>query len=33
MTDEAKDKSGIVYILKNEAMPGYVKVGKTTDLQ
>lgn len=33
MTDEVKDKSGIVYILKNEAMPGYVKVGKTTDLQ
>jgi hypothetical protein len=33
MTDEAKDKSGIVYILKNEAMPGYVKVGMTTDLK
>jgi len=33
MTDEAKDRSGIVYILKNEAMPGYVKVGKTIDLK
>jgi len=33
MTDEAKDKSGIVYILKNEAMPGCVKVGMTTDLR
>src|ERR1035438_8997823 len=33
MTDETKDKSGIVYILKNEAMPGYVKVGMTIDLK
>jgi hypothetical protein len=33
MTDEANDKSGVEYILKNEAMPGYVKVGKTIDLR
>ncbi len=33
MTDEANDRGGIVYILKNEAMPGYVKVGKTIDLR
>ena len=33
MTDEVMDKSGIVYILKNEAMPGYVKIGMTTDLK
>ena len=25
-----KDSNGIVYILTNEAMPGYVKIGKTT---
>ena len=23
---------GIIYVLTNEAMPGYVKVGKTDDL-
>ena len=33
MNEETKDKSGIVYTLKNEAMPGYVKIGTTTDLK
>ncbi len=33
MTDEIRDKSGIVCILKNEAMPGYVKIGMATDLK
>jgi hypothetical protein len=33
MADELSDKSGIVYILKNEAMPGIVKVGLTKDLK
>jgi hypothetical protein len=33
MNEEAKDKSGIVYILKNEAMPGYIKIGTATDLK
>ena len=28
-----EDKSGIVYILKNEAMPGYIKIGKAKDLK
>jgi hypothetical protein len=28
-----EDKCGIVYILKNEAMPGYVKVGMTVNLK
>jgi len=28
-----EDKSGIVYVLKNEAMPGYVKIGTTKELK
>jgi len=28
-----EDKSGIVYVLKNEAMPGYVKIGMAKDLK
>jgi hypothetical protein len=28
-----EDSSGIVYIRKNEAMPGYVKVGRAANLK
>ena len=27
------DKSGIVYVLKNEAMPGYITIGTTKELK
>jgi hypothetical protein len=31
MDDQSKKNGeGIVYLLTNEAMPGYVKIGKTT---
>ncbi len=33
MTGEVEDKSGTVYVLKNEAMPGYIKIGKAKDLK
>ena len=33
MHDEDTTSEGIVYVLINEAMPGYVKIGKTTDLE
>jgi hypothetical protein len=33
MPEENGEVGAIVYILKNESMPGYVKVGRTTDLK
>ena len=32
-TNNNKIKNGIVYVMINEAMPGYVKIGKTNDLE
>ena len=31
--DSNKGKPGIIYVLVNEAMPGYVKIGKTNNLK
>jgi hypothetical protein len=33
MNREMQGKSGIVFVLKNEAMPGYIKIGKAKDLK
>jgi T5orf172 domain len=33
MNGQIDDKVGIVYVLKNEAMPGYIKIGKAKELK
>ena len=33
MNGHIDDKSGVVYVLKNEAMPGYIKIGTAKELK